>query len=131
MPFELGLYIEAMRFATSSNPGRQCLVMDRERYRYQKFLSDIAGQDIVEHRNRINSIVQHVRDFLRSCTEKHSIPAGLEILKDYRAFGHELPDLCRKRRLEARSLDYTDLNYLVLSWLEVDAMNARDIEPAG
>lgn len=42
--------------------------MDRELYRYQKFLSDIAGQDIIEHGNRVNNIVQHVRDFLRNCT---------------------------------------------------------------
>lgn len=57
-----------MRFATASNLKRQCLVMDRELYRYQKFLSDIAGQDIIEHGNRVNNIVQHVRDFLRNCT---------------------------------------------------------------
>lgn len=50
---------------------------------------------------------------------QHSSRVG--ILKDYPEFGCELPDLCRKRRLLAKSLDYTNLNYLVLGWLEADA----------
>jgi hypothetical protein len=45
MPFELGLFLGARRFG-GARPQRdkQCLVLEAERYRYQKYLSDIAGQ---------------------------------------------------------------------------------------
>ena len=44
MPFELGLFLGARRFGTRPQRDKQCLVLEAERYRYQKYLSDIAGQ---------------------------------------------------------------------------------------
>ena len=45
MPFELGVYIGAKRFGGAGQRGKKCLIMDTERYRYQRFISDIAGND--------------------------------------------------------------------------------------
>ncbi len=42
MPFELGLFLGITRRKKTTS----CLVVDRDKYRYQKFLSDISGQDI-------------------------------------------------------------------------------------
>ena len=44
MPFELGLFLGARRFGKGDQRRKLCLVLEAERYRYQKFLSDIAGQ---------------------------------------------------------------------------------------
>lgn len=49
MPFELGLFIGAKRFGNAKHQLKTCIIFDRERYRYQQFLSDIAGQDIRAH----------------------------------------------------------------------------------
>ena len=46
MPLELGIFLGAKRFGVEDQKGKKCLVMDKERFRYQKFISDIAGQDI-------------------------------------------------------------------------------------
>jgi hypothetical protein len=43
MPFELGLFLGARRFGAKLQRDKQCLVLEAERYRYQKYLSDIAG----------------------------------------------------------------------------------------
>ena len=45
MPLELGLFLGAAHYGNSTQRRKQTLVLDVERFRYQKFLSDIAGQD--------------------------------------------------------------------------------------
>src|SRR5580658_4264166 len=46
MSFEPGLFLGARRYGLPHHERKSCLVLETERYRYQKFLSDIAGQDI-------------------------------------------------------------------------------------
>ncbi len=43
MPFEPGLFPGARRYGPRSQRDKHCLVLELERYRYQKYLSDIAG----------------------------------------------------------------------------------------
>jgi hypothetical protein len=42
MPLELGIFLGAKRFGGSSK--KRCLIMDRQPYRYQRFISDIGGR---------------------------------------------------------------------------------------
>jgi len=49
MPLELGLFLGAREFGTGRQKQKRVLILDTERYRYQKFCSDIAGQDIKAH----------------------------------------------------------------------------------
>lgn len=51
MPLELGLFLGARRFGTGAQTRKSCLVLDHQPYRYQEFISDIAGQDIAAHGN--------------------------------------------------------------------------------
>ncbi len=46
MPLKLCLFIGLARGARKTSPS---LILDTERYRYQQFISDIAGQDIRAH----------------------------------------------------------------------------------
>jgi hypothetical protein len=50
MPFELGLFLGCKFFGGKAQRGKRTLVLDIEPYRYQRFLSDISGQDIEAHR---------------------------------------------------------------------------------
>lgn len=43
MPPELGLFLGATRFGGPEQQGKRSLILDREPYRYRKFVSDIAG----------------------------------------------------------------------------------------
>ncbi|MBV9537403.1 MAG: hypothetical protein JOY70_00570 [Acidisphaera sp.] len=64
MPLELGLFLGAQRFGDGTQRRKSCLVLDREHYRYQKFVSDIAGQDIAVHGNDPAGAIRAVRDWL-------------------------------------------------------------------
>lgn len=56
MPLELGLFLGAKRFG--NQPKKKCLIFDRDQYRYQKFISDIAGQDIHAHHGATNTLIE-------------------------------------------------------------------------
>ncbi len=63
MPFELGLDVGASEFGASKLKSKRILVLDTERYHYQKVLSDIAGQDISSHEDNPKLLVKRVRDW--------------------------------------------------------------------
>src|SRR5205085_10402919 len=46
MPLELGAFLGAKHFGNNRQKRKACLILDSEKYRYQKFISHIAGQDI-------------------------------------------------------------------------------------
>lgn len=69
MPLELGLFLGATAFGNDRNRGKQCLILDRDNFRYQKFCSDISGQDIRSHSAKPEKAITVVRDWL-------SIPAA-------------------------------------------------------
>ena len=64
MPFELGLFLAAQRFGTGAQKRKVSLILDRDRYRFQKFLSDIAGQDIRNHDDDFIATIRVTRDWL-------------------------------------------------------------------
>src|ERR1700738_4627256 len=45
MPLELGVYLGAKHFGDETHRRKSALILERERYRYQKYCSDLAGQD--------------------------------------------------------------------------------------
>jgi hypothetical protein len=49
MPLELGLFIGAKRLGDEEQGRKRILILDTEQYRYHRFISDIAGQDIRAH----------------------------------------------------------------------------------
>jgi hypothetical protein len=49
MPLELGMFLGAKRYGRAEQKRKSCLILDADRYRFQKFISDIAGQDIAAH----------------------------------------------------------------------------------
>ena len=65
MPLELGAFLGAKYFGINRQKRKSCLVLDSEKYRYQKFISDIAGQDIQGHGNDPRRLTGIVRNWLR------------------------------------------------------------------
>ena len=117
MPLELGAFLGAKRFGTFEQKEKICLILDREVYRYQKFISDIAGQDIKVHENSAEKAVTLVRNWLRSATPQVSIPGGKAVWKRYRAFRKKLPTMSRTLRLSADELTFIDYTWLVSEWI--------------
>ena len=118
MPLELGLYLGAKLFGSGDDTRKVAIVLDADCYRYQKFISDIAGQDIRAHGGSRDEAIRQVRDFLSTHTEPGVLlPGGHKIAERYRRFRQGLPATCRKANLDTSTLNYRDLTTLTLAWL--------------
>lgn len=119
MPLELGAFLGAKYFGSQEQRRKACLILDSEKYRYKKFISDISGQDIQAHENDPRKIIRIVRNWLRAYTAS-SIPSGSVISNRYEAFKADLPLLCKELRLSISELIYNDYVLLVSKWLKVN-----------
>jgi len=117
MPFELGLDLGCKRFGNALQKAKRLLVLDSEPYRYQKCLSDIAGQDIHSHGNDPERVLALVRDWLRTASRRKRLPGGAWIRDQYRAFAMALPDMCSRAGFDRDSLNYLDYTRLIENWL--------------
>jgi hypothetical protein len=125
MPLELGLFLGAKEFGQSRGLRKVCLVLDTEKYRYQKFCSDLAGVDIEAHADRPQDLVRAVRDWLQNNqvrslgrTTPGIIPGGSVIFERYQQFLGILPELCREHRLKHQELQFPEYIALVQGWLQ-------------
>jgi hypothetical protein len=66
MPYELGLDIGAAEYGNAKLRTKKALILDTERYHYQKVISDIAGQDIDNHQDNPKILIQKVRNWISS-----------------------------------------------------------------
>ena len=125
MPFELGLFLGARAFGTGEQKKKTCLVLDSEPYRYQKFLSDIAGQDISSHEGRIDRLIDAVRNFLNAQFPERPLPASSVLHSDYLKFQGRLPELCAEAELNEDELEYIDYAWLAADYVSEDRPTAE------
>ena len=124
MPLELGIDLGCKRFGKEHEQEKVVLVMDIERYRYQKFISDISGQDIYSHGGTQRGIVNEIREWLRSELDPRSviIPSGGEILSRFRAFKRALLSICARLHWDSERLRFLDYAYAVASWISANPL---------
>lgn len=120
MPFELGLFLGASWLGDDTQRKKNALILDLEQYRYQKFISDIAGQDIKAHRKDPEVLIKAVRNWLRDTQPLHPMPSGGVIAGRYRLFRKQLPVWCRQQKLEEHALQFNDYTFLIWRWLETN-----------
>ena len=118
MPLELGVFLGAKRYGEKAQQRKSCLILDKERYRYQKFISDISGQDVKSHENNTKEAIHLVRDWLSHASKRALIPSGGSIWSRYQEFQSDLPSIAKKRQLDANRLIFNDYIALVTGWLE-------------
>ena len=118
MPLELGYFLAAKRFGNKKQREKLCLILDIEPYRYQKFCSDIAGQDISSHNNDVDKIIKRVRDWLNDSISNVRIPSGSKIAERYHLFENDLPLYCQTFKKYRMELTFIDFRNLVIEWLK-------------
>jgi hypothetical protein len=94
-------------------------VPDREQYRYQQYISDIAGQDIEPHGDDTKIAIRTVRDWLRTVAVPHYVmlPGGTRMAERYEAFTEQLPIQCARAHITPEELTFSDFSALVSGWL--------------
>lgn len=118
MPLELGLFLGARRFGQGAQRKKSCLILEKERWRYQKYCSDIAGQDIRAHGNQVHQALKAVRNWLQAnLPASHHLPSPSMLTERYLAFRRELPAICHQLDLSPRELTFLDYRKVVTEWL--------------
>lgn len=64
MPFELGLDIGCRYFGSSQQQEKYLLILDSEKYRYQKAISDLSGNDIETHQDSPEKALRKFRNWI-------------------------------------------------------------------
>lgn len=119
MPLELGIFLGAKRFGNSRQKLKSCLILERDLYRYQKYCSDISGQDVRAHGNDVSNAIVAVRNWLRTTGGGAvDFPGPVRIQNRYLLFRGDLPILRRGRDLDPRSLAFIDYRTLLMGWRE-------------
>lgn len=116
MPLELGLFLGAKRYGTGRQKNKVCLIFDKEKYRYQSFISDISGQDIRSHSNDPKVAIKYLRDWLSHLSGPRKIPGGGEINRRFQIFLKALGDMSKEHKWDAHDLTYAEYINLISIW---------------
>lgn len=90
MPYELGLDIGALEYGQGKLKTKKILILETERYHYQKVISDIAGQDIANHDDEPKLLVGKVRNWFSENFPTKTIVGQSEIWIAYNQFLEDL-----------------------------------------
>jgi len=118
MPLELGIFLGAKRYGSENQKNKRCVILDREQYRFQMFMSDIAGMDIKAHNGDPRLMVKCIRDFLVTSSKRKTIPTAMRILESYDAFLEALPELARLSDFDPKDMLFPDFERLVIAWVD-------------
>jgi hypothetical protein len=118
MPLELGFFLGAQRYGTAKHRQKRCLVLDRDRYRYRDFCSDIAGQDVRAHGDQPRDAIRAVRDWLSTYRTAVQTPGGKAIFVRYEQFRAQLAVQAADVHLDVGELTFGDYTKLVIGWLD-------------
>ena len=87
------------------------------KHSYQKYLSDIPGQDTEAHRGNIKNVSKIIRDWLSMFTIK-TLPSGSIIYKKFLSFKNDLPKMCKYHEMTMREMTYKDFLLLIRAWIK-------------
>ncbi len=125
MPFELGIFLAAKHFGENGQVKKNCLVFEKQSHSYEKYISDIKGQDISSHNNDPKTIITKIRDWLKTNSKSKSLPGGSALWNEYRDFNRWLPNKCSSINLKVAELTYLDYLELVYEWIDNNHSNVQ------
>lgn len=114
MPFELGIFFGLK----SKDEMKKCLVLDKDKYRYRKSLSDIAGGDIYGHDNSIDEVIKSIRNWLVTNSKRVTIPDYKTITDRYYEFEKEFTSMYESKNIILQEITYIELCYHIEVWLQ-------------
>lgn len=118
MPLELGIFLGAKRYGGEQHRTRRCIIFDIEKYRYQKFVSDLAGMDVSAHSGDPRVMAEKTRDWLVTVSRRKSIPATAFLLDSFDRFFAAMPTLAHAADLQPDRILFADFERLVISWIK-------------
>ena len=121
MPLELGVFLGARRYGRGRQREKRALILDRERFRYQAYLSDLSGQDIRAHGDDPVRAIRAVRDWLSPFAPNDvMLPSAKKMAARYALFLLDLPAILADVGIERDELTYNEYTTLVVGWLNAN-----------
>jgi hypothetical protein len=117
MPLELGLFLGARAYGGRKHNAKACIIFDRDQHRFQRYVSDIAGQDIHAHGGAYDRLIRELAGWLRMQSRDNRVPGGAAIVAEFDAFRADLPRILAARRLDAREVTFGDYTTIVAEYL--------------
>ena len=96
MSFELGVDIGCKIFKDGKAKDKKCLILEKEKYQYQKALSDLSNSDIKNHNNEPEEVIRQIRDWF-VVNELEKADSGTIIWESFNEF---MADFYLKRKEE-------------------------------
>lgn len=130
MPLELGLWLGAQHLGREDQSTKKSIVFDPEQYRYLKYISDIAGQDIHFHEYTVPRVIAELASWLRDPPGGMPVGGGKAVLREYETFYALLPALSAQRDMTSDELLFADFKLMATEFVAslVDEP-VRDVEP--
>lgn len=107
MPFELGVDYGTRLHGTTRMHTKQFLILEKNRYEFQKAISDISGFDIKAHKNQPIRVIGACRDWFAETVGLRGLPGPSTIWYSFTDFA---ADFYRNRRAEGFTKD--ELNWM-------------------
>ena len=120
MPFELGMDVGCKRFGDANMQTKCFLILDTERFRYQRAISDIAGRDIETHNDQPEIALMKFRNWIRK-VEDRQIDTSNTIWRLYNEFIGDMNQLIANEVFTQKEIDampWSEYGYLIKEWLE-------------
>lgn len=92
------------------------MILDIEQYRYQRFISDLAGMDIHAHAGDAVRALRETRDWLANVSRR-ILPSADRVATLYAAFTADLPALAAELQFDPAAVPYVDYERIVVGWL--------------
>lgn len=125
LPFELGLDLGCRTYGPGSMAAKKCLILDKERYRYTRVISDISGNDIRAHHNNAQDLIREVRNWIRTSTNT-DIPAAKKIWDAFNIFLIDFTNTCKEKGYgdeDIEKMPIPEYIFFVKQWLRATASN--------
>ena len=120
MPLELGMFLGAKHYGDDAQRDKRVLILDVEQYRYQRFISDLAGVDIHEHRGDRVRAARETRNWLANVSRR-KLDSAERIAQLLQSFIADLPEIAAKFEFDPGHIPYVDFERIVIGWLTPDA----------
>ncbi len=119
MPFECGIDFGLKLSDIQKYGKKKFLILEKERYRYRKVISDISGNDIKAHKNEPEQIVKVVRDWFKPTI--NNIPMYKEIWLAYNEFEFDYEEILNKEGYDPKdinSITFSDIMENIKAWTD-------------
>lgn len=119
MPLELGIFLGAKQFGGDAHKTKRCLILDIEQFRYQRFISDLAGMDISAHGGDAARTLIKLRDWLANVSRRRLL-GGQALVAAHERFRVDAPEAARALGHDPDNIPYVDFERIAISWLAAE-----------